>query len=808
MKFKTLSLVIVVASLTLPCLAQQQTDNRTSITELIAKQLELSGNNRGQLQAALDLSAPTERQAMEFLLAYMPERDLTSLSSEFLLDNVRQALAVRTETEWQKTVPDAVFFNDVLPYAAIDESRDAWRAEFREKFWPLVKDCKSGSDVAQKLNEAVFKEINVKYSTQRKRASQSPKESIEQGIASCSGLSIILVDACRSVGVPARVAGIPKWANKDGNHTWVEIWDGDWHFTGAAEYDANGLDRAWFNADAALADKSSLYSSIYAVSYQPTGDFFPLVWARDDRTFHAVNVTERYTKDKPKTAKTETVRVLVTTKSTTSKKRIARALEVWPSEKPDERQSGMSADESRDLNDILSFELQRNTNYVVQDVDPDYPRSFVITTPDAAQQMLEFWMDESTVTVPNKLDSTGRETSTAIEKLTKSYFEASPEERSTIKFDPKVVVELSGDTSAIRAGIWAVFREGPLTEQLKSDFDANQAVNGEHVSPYTIKTVGNLPAGSKKWPLFIAMHGGGNASAEVNDSQWKVMQRYYKDQPDLGGYKYIALRAPNNSWNGFYDNYVYPLIENLIAQQIAFGDIDPNRVYIMGYSHGGYGAFAIGPKMPDRFAAIHASASAPTDGETIATNLRTTRFTFMIGENDTAYGRRERCEAFAKKIAELRRDRQDIYPVEMFYKAGYGHGGLPDRDMIRAMLPFRRNPVPREITWEMTDPVVDNLFWLSVEAPAKGQSVDARILPGSNSVPMIELETVHVDQITVWLDERLTGAATEIDIKLNGQVARHQLNPSIRNLCDSLLRRSDPELAFKCRVDLNIPKQE
>jgi predicted esterase len=333
-------------------------------------------------------------------------------------------------------------------------------------------------------------------------------------------------------------------------------------------------------------------------------------------------------------------------------------------------------------------------------------------------------------------------------------------------------------------------------------------VNGEHLSPYTIKTVGDLSVESKKWPLVIAMHGGGNAPPEVNDSQWAVMQRYYKDQPDLGGYKYLALRAPNNSWNGFYDNYVYPLIENLIAQQIAFGKVDRNRIYIMGYSHGGYGAFAIGPKMPHRFAAIHASASAPTDGETTPKTLRSTRFTYMIGENDTAYGRRERCEAFAKKVAELRGERQDVYPVEMFFKPGFGHGGLPDRDMIRAMLPFRRNPVPREVTWEMTDPIVDDFFWLSVATPAKGQSVDARILPGSNNVPQIELETEHIEQLTIWLDERLIGTAKEVDINLNGQIERHQLEPSIKNLCDSLLRRADPDLSFKCRIDLKVPKQE
>src|ERR1035441_485227 len=87
----------------------------------------------------------------------------------------------------------------------------------------------------------------------------------------------------------------------------------------------------------------------------------------------------------------------------------------------------------------------------------------------------------------------------------------------------------------------------------------------------------------------------------VNDSQWVQMQHYYKDHPEAGGYKYLALRAPNDTWNGFYDVYVYPLIDNLIRQFTLFGDVDCNKVFIMGYSHGGYGAFAIGPKEPDLF---------------------------------------------------------------------------------------------------------------------------------------------------------------------------------------------------------------
>src|SRR5258706_27145 len=123
----------------------------------------------------------------------------------------------------------------------------------------------------------------------------------------------------------------------------------------------------------------------------------------------------------------------------------------------------------------------------------------------------------------------------------------------------------------------------------------------------------------------------------------------------------VALRAPHDPWHGFYHTDVYPLVANLIGQFLLFGGVDANKVFIMGSSHGGYGAFAIGPKMPDRFAAIHASAAAPTDGETTAKTLRNTIFTCMVGEQDTDYGRYERDQRIRDAVATLRGDRTGIY---------------------------------------------------------------------------------------------------------------------------------------------------
>src|SRR5262249_24595966 len=195
---------------------------------------------------------------------------------------------------------------DVLPYANVDEKRDAWRKEFYDLCMPLVKDCKTPTEVVQKLNTELYPKLKVVYSTQRRAANPSPKESIAQGKASCTRLSIILSDACRSVCVPARLVGTPLWADKSGNHTWVEIWDKDWHFTGACEPDPKGLDRGWFTGKAAQAKKDVPENAIYAASFKKTEQHFPLVWARKSTDVPAENVTDRYAK--PEKAKPDTSR--------------------------------------------------------------------------------------------------------------------------------------------------------------------------------------------------------------------------------------------------------------------------------------------------------------------------------------------------------------------------------------------------------------------------------------------------------------------------------------------------------------------
>ena len=750
-------------------------------TALLESRIQQAGNNQNELQKAIKTVPQEHRQALEFLLMNMPQYDLQNLTAEFLLTNIRLAYQAREAAPWD--ISDQLFLNNVLPYANIDEPRDPWREDFFKLCQPIIANCKTPGEAAQKINATVFGLLSVKYSTARKRANQSPKESIEQGLASCTGLSILLADACRSVGVPARLAGIPSWKNKKGNHTWVEVWDEGWQFTGAAEPNSQGLNRTWFQGDAALADPDSKLHSIYAASFQKTETAFPMVWSPEKRVF-AENVTRRYI-PKTTTPVRTAVDVMVRVWNEDKSQREIVNVEVLDSKTLAAVESGTTKAGTADMNDMLSFRLAPGKAYRLRISQAETILTHELKTNQNGDQLVELRMpnqDDS----PSKLSST--EKSMIKSAADKFFSEAEVESIDQL---------LREKPTAARQLAWERYLVSPASRRGKSDFDKNQVTFKNHLSPYTVKTVGKRPANG--WPLFIAMHGGGGAPQELNDSQWRHMQIYYKDQKQVAGYKYLALRAPNNTWNGFYDDYVYPLIENLIRQFMTFGDVDPNKVFIMGYSHGGYGAFSIGPKIPYRFAAIHASAAAPTGGQTTAKTLRNTRFSFMVGEGDTAYGRRERCEQFAKEIKELGYDN-----VEFMYKPGFGHGGLPDRDMIGEMYDYQRNAAPRHVTWQMTDSVVDRFFWLATDSPQRGQLIDAEI-----NGNQILVKTENLSSFSIFLDRRLIDdpkKPIQITLNHNGKEKKFEVNykPSFKTLCRSLVKTGDIYLSYDFEIKINV----
>ena len=343
---------------------------------LIDRTIVTAGDNAKELKKALKEVPRNEREGMAFLISYMPERDAKSLSADFLLENVQYAYKARAEFPWAKEVPDSVFLNDVVAYANLNENRESWRKDFYERFKKYVAPCKTMREAIDLVNKNVRDELLVDYNTKREKPDQAPYESMRQHMASCSGLSILLTDAFRAVGIPSRVAGTPAWHDDRGNHNWNEVWiDGQWRFT--EYYPSDDLDQSWFLTDAGKAIKEDVRKAIYAASFKPTGSYFPLVWDEDIRYVHAENVTDRYTSlyraqlsAMPADGSHVALRVMVfkdKDHAEASGDRVATNLDVFKGEK--QLYGGRSTGATQDMNDVLTFNVEKNQQYIIKFVN-------------------------------------------------------------------------------------------------------------------------------------------------------------------------------------------------------------------------------------------------------------------------------------------------------------------------------------------------------------------------------------------------------------------------------------------------------
>jgi hypothetical protein len=205
--------------------------------------------------------------------------------------------------------------------------------------------------------------------------------------------------------------------------------------------------------------------------------------------------------------------------------------------------------------------------------------------------------------------------------------------------------------------------------------------------------------------------------------------------------------------------------------------------------------------MPDRFAAIHASAAAPTPGETRGENLRDVRFTFMVGERDTAYGRAERCLEFEREI-QAWRGRYGGYPGHFEWEPGVGHQ-VPDLDKLAEMLKAGgRKPHPTRIVWAQSDDVLKHFYWIQAPHPSSDGRIEASLKDNE-----ITLKVEHQDEVVVWLDAPLVDLARPVNVTSpDGRAGASTTQPNLETYCMGLEERGDPRLAAPLRISVDLRK--
>ncbi len=274
-------------------------------------------------QLQLDTLSRAEREALQFLYAYMPYSDLADYTPAFYLDQVRYAFTAREEMPWGKMVPEDIFRHFVLVYRVNNENLDT----ARQYMFHQLKERVQGMTMEQAALEVNhWCHEHVAYRAADSRTS-APLATMRTSLGRCGEESTFAVTALRSVGIPARQCYTPRWAHCDDNHAWVEVWvanpdgkGGEWKFLGACEPDPE-LNMGWFavpstrclmvhskafgryHGDEEVVKQTALYSELNLLShYAPTRRVTATVCGPDGKPlpgatikFKMYNYAEYYT---------------------------------------------------------------------------------------------------------------------------------------------------------------------------------------------------------------------------------------------------------------------------------------------------------------------------------------------------------------------------------------------------------------------------------------------------------------------------------------------------------------------------------
>ena len=332
-----------------------------------------------------------------------------------------------------------------------------------------------------------------------------------------------------------------------------------------------------------------------------------------------------------------------------------------------------------------------------------------------------------------------------------------------------------------------------ILDSRKKEMDERHIIIEDMEIKFDLKIFGNKP--KTGWDLYFSLHGGGGVADSVNESLWHRHKTLYELKEGI----LLTPRSPSNTWDMWHQKQVDVLLNRLIQNMITFYNVNPNRIFIMGYSAGGDGVYQLAPRMADRFAAAAMMAGHPN--ETSPLGLRNIGFTIHMGENDSAYDRNKVALQWKSQLQELKDGDPNAYPhlVTIHENKGHWMGGL-DTAGISWMSRFTRNPFPRKVVWKQDDVTHNRFYWLKVTDP----STDDLIVASIND-QVIDIEETNVSEIIITLNDHLVDMDENVMVKylgneiFNGTVARNY-----NTMARSMEEYGDPESVYFGEIPITL----
>lgn len=304
---------------------------------------------------------------------------------------------------------------------------------------------------------------------------------------------------------------------------------------------------------------------------------------------------------------------------------------------------------------------------------------------------------------------------------------------------------------------------------------------------------GEKPADGRS--LWISLHGGGGTTPVVNDQQWNNQKRLYRPTEGV----YVAPRSPLEAWDMWCQQPIDSMYRVLIRTMVAHYDVNPDKVYLLGYSAGGDGVWRMAPRMADHWAAASMMAGHP--GDTKQENLLNTPYMIWCGAKDVAYNRNRLNRERGLVMDSLQQTCPDGYIHETHILEGKGHWmDKEDAVALPWMAQYTRKTWPKHIIWQQEAVLRPTFYWL--EAPrnelSRGKRVDVKVKGNT-----INISRLDYSSITLYLSNELLNLSKPVTVKLRGKkVFKGRVTPNEDTYRQSLHARQDYRFATPYRIEV------
>lgn len=356
--------------------------------------------------------------------------------------------------------------------------------------------------------------------------------------------------------------------------------------------------------------------------------------------------------------------------------------------------------------------------------------------------------------------------------------------------------EISFEESELATQLIQEFLTTDLKEKYETQWKNKTLELDDYKLKFKYKKFGEKPPNG--WSLYISMHGGGGAPAEVNDQQWQNQINLYQPAEGI----YMAPRAPTDTWNLWHQSHIDEFFGRFIQLADAFEEINTNRVYITGYSAGGDGTYQLAPRMADWLAGAAMMAGHPNDASPLG--LRNLPFAIHVGAEDGAYQRNEIAAEWGAKLDELQKNDPEGYIHDVQIYEGMGHWmQQKDTVAIEWMAQFNRNSYPEKVVWKQSSVIHNRFYWLAV---TEGEVQKDSEVVATRKGQTIRIEKADlVNELIINLNDKMVDLDKKVSVEFAGKVIYNEIpKRTIATIWNSLNERNDLEQVFCAQIKVSL----